>query len=79
MGLEKRKIKIGMKNFIIGSLLAVASVALLLYCKEKRLQKKFSKEFFKFSLNTYLHWIGFELTPSKEVDKPKGNIYYLDF
>lgn len=68
-----------MKNFIIGSFLAVASVALFLYCREKRLQRKFSKEFFKFSLNTYLHWISFELTTSKEVDKPKGNIYYLDF
>lgn len=79
MGLEKRKIKIGMKNFIIGYFLGVASVALFLYCKEKYLQKKFSKEFFKFSLNTYLHWIGFELTTSKEVDKPKGNIFYLDF
>lgn len=79
MGLEKGKIKIGMKNFIIGSFLAVASVAIFLYCKEKRLQKKFSKEFFKFSLNTYLHWIGFGLTTSKEVDKPKGNIFYLDF
>lgn len=68
-----------MKNFIIGYFLAVASVALFLYCRKKRLQRKFSKEFFKFSLNTYLHWIGFELTTSKEVDKPKGNIYYLDF
>ena len=68
-----------MKNFIIGSFLAVASVAIFLYCKEKRLQKKFSKEFFKFSLNTYLCWFSFELMTSKEVGKPKGNIYYLDF
>lgn len=77
--MEKGKIKIDMNKFIIGSFLAVASVALFLYCKEKRLQKKFSKEFFKFSLNTYLNWIGFELTTSKEVDTPKGNIFYLDF
>lgn len=37
-------------------------------------QKKFMD-----MLQDYSHWIGFELTTSKEVDKPKGNIFYLDF
>ena len=68
-----------MKNFIIGSFLAVASVAIFLYCKEKRLQKKFYEAFYKFSLNTYKCWFGLELTSDIEENKPKGIVYYLDF
>ena len=68
-----------MKNFIIGSFLVGAFVTIFLYCKEKRLQKKFSEAFYKFSLNTYKCWLGLELTSDIKENSPKGIVYYLDF